>query len=221
MDSQLLKKVILPKGLVVLQANVFNNTPALQEVNFDQLTNLTTMGTNNFTTLQNFKSSSITATPSTPEESARHQKATKEETEVTPTLDLSNTKLTALPANSFTNLPSAMTEVKLPSTITNNSFVGTNTLTQVVDATETTPAAIKKFPLTGVKFIAANGEDQTTSKFAGFMTINSGAATTNVNFYTNPNTDLTFLTTLTTLSPSTFALNKDLQTLKLPAKATT
>lgn len=197
---------------------MFLNTPALQEVNFDQLTSLNQMGNNNFTTLQNFKSSTITSDANGG--TSRSKRSLK--ADPAPVLDLSNTQLTDLPANSFTNLPSTLSEVKLPTTITGVSFAtSSDRLTKMTTSTgnDTTPNTTK-VPLTEIKFENISGQDTTLSSYEGLMVNSTSNATQNAGLFTDQTMDLSMFKNLTTISGSTFN-NVQLTSLKLPAKATT
>lgn len=204
-----LKKVILPKWLDRMTNAMFENTPALEEVNFNELTELNSMGGGNFTTLQNFKSSSITSTPST----SKNYKAAKADI----ILDLSNTKLPSLTTNSFTNLPSTLKEVKLPTTM-NASFATTaNVLTTTTTTGDT--VTTQKVPLSKIQFINTDGSNGSLDKFENLMIDSTNHNTINPALFTDPNMDLSMFKDLAIISGGTFN-NVALTSLKLPAKAT-
>lgn len=217
-----LKKVILPTKLTVIQEKMFWDTPSLQEVNFNELTSLTTLGTDNFTNLYNFKSSSITADATPQNYHLNLARSTKEETPTPPTpiLDLTDLKITSISARSFTGLPNNV-QVKLSNVIT--GLGGNDTLTQLTkpfDGNTSENLTTVKVPAQNLRFEEVSGLDKTLEKIQS-MAVTSSGVTQNLYFYTDPNMDLTKFSTLTTLSPATFNDNPNLETIKLSPKVTT
>lgn len=217
-----LKKVILPTKLTTIQDKMFWDTPSLQEVNFNELTSLTTLGTDNFTNLYNFKSSSITE-DSVPQNYhlnlARWSTRDEAPTPTAPILDLTDLKITSISARSFTGLPNNV-QVKLSNVIT--GLGGNDTLTQLTkpfDGNTSENLTTVKVPAQNLRFEEVSGLDKTLEKIQS-MAVNNGA-TQNLYFYTDPNMDLTKFNNLTTLGPSTFNENPNLEIIKLSPKVTT
>ena len=178
-DTPTLVSVKLSTKTSTISTGAFTTTSSLSSVNFDALTELATIDTNNFNGA-NFA-----------------------------TLDLSKTIISEVKENTFANLVNtSLTNVKLPLTITNS--IPVDSLTIATSATEKKQANISFGSQDGISEVPTS--------------LKEGTNTSSLNQYGYKNilnVDLTSMSNLTTISGGTFTGSTVLETLTLPAKATT